>query len=98
MQKVDITFLLSYDSVVPLSDVGGVSPEAAPARLKQWWVSSRWLTDSGRFNEWMCEEDYELTIVVSEGALSHGPRHLPTVVPFIPGRAFTADSPLPWSD
>ena len=75
MQKVDITFLLSYDSVVPLSDVGGVSPEAAPARLKQWWVSSRWLTDSGRFNEWMCEEDYELTIVVSEGALSHGPRH-----------------------
>ena len=54
----------SYDSVVPLSDLGGVVPEAPPTPPKQWLVSSRWLVDSDHFNEWMTEEDYQLIIVV----------------------------------
>ena len=54
----------SYDSVVPLSDLGGLVPEAPPTAPKQWLVSSRWLVDSDHFNEWMTEEDYQLIIVV----------------------------------
>ena len=64
-------FIFSYDSLVPASDVGGVNIEPAPPPPKQWWVSSRWLTDSDQFNEWMTEEDYELTIVVSQPSLAH---------------------------
>ena len=59
-----ISFYLSYDSMIPASDLGGVTPEPTPPIPKQWWVSSRWLTDSDQFNEWMTEEDYELIIVV----------------------------------
>ena len=66
MLDYSLSVLYSYDSVVPLSDVVGVTPEPAPPLPKQWWVSSRWLTDSDQFNEWMCEEDYELTIVVRD--------------------------------
>ena len=54
----------SYDSMIPSSDLGGVTPEPTPPPPKQWWVSSRWLTDSDQFNEWMTEEDYELIVVV----------------------------------
>ena len=50
--------------MIPASDLGGVTPEPTPPPPKQWWVSSRWLTDSDQFNEWMTEEDYELIIVV----------------------------------
>ena len=50
--------------MMPASDLGGVTPEQTPPAPKQWWVSSRWLTDSDQFNEWMTEEDYELIIVV----------------------------------
>jgi hypothetical protein len=57
-------FCISYDSMIPASDLGGVTPEPTPPSPKQWWVSSRWLTDSDQFNEWMTEEDYELIIVV----------------------------------
>ena len=57
-------FHISYDSMIPASDLGGITPEATPPPPKQWWVSSRWLTDSDQFNEWMTEEDYELIIVV----------------------------------
>lgn len=56
--------LYSYDNVVPSSELGGVSVEAPRAKSKQWWVSSRWLTDSDLYNEWMNEEDYELLLVV----------------------------------
>lgn len=61
-----LTFLTvySYDNVVPSSELGGVSVEAPRAKSKQWWVSSRWLTDSDLYNEWMNEEDYELLLVV----------------------------------
>lgn len=55
----------SYDSVVSLSEVGGVTPETPPPKPKQWWVSARWLMDMDKFNEWMNEEDYELIVVVS---------------------------------
>lgn len=56
----------SYDNVVPSSELGGVTVEAPRAKSKQWWVSSRWLTDSDLYNEWMNEEDYELLLVVRE--------------------------------
>ncbi|CAI8054691.1 SWI/SNF complex subunit SMARCC2 [Geodia barretti] len=53
----------SYDNVIPSSELGGVSVETPPTKQKQWWVSSRWLTDSDLYNEWMNEEDYELLLV-----------------------------------
>lgn len=60
-----VCVLCSYDSLVPLSDLGGLMPEPSPVVPKQWLVSSRWLTDTDHFNEWMTEEDYQLIIVVS---------------------------------
>lgn len=57
--------ICSYDSVVAMTDLGGVEPEPSPALPKQCLVSSRWLTDTDNFNEWMNEEDYQLIIVVS---------------------------------
>ena len=56
---------LSYDSTLSLNEVGGVSPETPPPKPKQWLVSSRWLTDTDTFNEWACEEDYEVIAMVS---------------------------------
>ena len=63
-----LCFSGSYDNVIPSSELGGVSVEAPPTKQKQWWVSSRWLTDSDFYNEWMNEEDYELLLVVRTGA------------------------------
>lgn len=54
----------SYETVIPSSELGGVTVETPPTKQKQWWVSSRWLTDSDIYNEWMNEEDYELLLVV----------------------------------
>ena len=51
--------------MIPSSELGGVLVETPPTKQKQWWVSSRWLTDSDLYNEWMNEEDYELLLVVS---------------------------------
>lgn len=53
--------------MVPASEVGGLVPESPPGIPKQCLVSSRWLTDTDHFNEWMNEEDYQLIIVVSAG-------------------------------
>lgn len=56
--------------MVPIGEVGGAIPEPTPPSPSQWWVSSRWLEDTDTFNEWMDEEDYELTAVVRrEGVL-----------------------------
>ena len=60
----------SYDTVVPLADVGGVSPQATPPPPKQWLVSSQWLLDTDHFNEWMTEEDYELIAEVGVSTLA----------------------------
>lgn len=57
----------SYDSTLSLNEVGGVSPETPPPKPKQWLVSSRWLTDTDTFNEWACEEDYE--VIAMDGRL-----------------------------
>lgn len=57
--------MCSYDSLVPLTELSGVGPESIPILPKQCLVSSRWLTDTDNFNEWMNEEDYQLIIVVS---------------------------------
>ena len=59
-----LCFSGSYDNVIPSSELGGVSVETPPTKQKQWWVSSRWLTDSDLYNEWMNEEDYELLLWV----------------------------------
>lgn len=55
----------SYDSMVPINELEGNIPESPPTIPKQWLVSSRWLTDTDHYNEWMNEEDYQLIIVVS---------------------------------
>ena len=55
---------------MPLNEVGGVVPEPPPTVPKQCLVSSRWLTDTDHFNEWMNEEDYQLIIVVSSVIVS----------------------------
>src|SRR4051812_29655574 len=36
-------------------------PEPMPEHKGPWNVSERWLTDSVLFNEWMNEEDYEIS-------------------------------------
>lgn len=55
----------SYDCVIPVSEVGGISPETPPIKPKKWVVNARWLVDTDKFNEWMNEEDYEFAAAVS---------------------------------
>ena len=50
---------------MPATELNGIVPESPPVIAKQCLVSSRWLTDTDHFNEWMNEEDYQLIIVVS---------------------------------
>lgn len=76
----------SYDSLVALTEMGGVTPESPPVVPKQWLVSSRWLTDTDNFNEWMNEEDYQLIIVVSSyhsNMLMVSPPHVLYVAPLL---------------
>ncbi|XP_065839082.1 SWI/SNF complex subunit SMARCC2-like [Oscarella lobularis] len=50
----------SYDSWVSASEVDE-DPEPPPEFNKQWEVNARWLLDLEIYNEWMNEEDYEVT-------------------------------------
>ncbi len=47
-------------------------PEPIPEHKGPWNVSERWLTDSVLFNEWMNEEDYEITDTSDFRRLSAG--------------------------
>ncbi|CAG8709868.1 10303_t:CDS:2 [Dentiscutata erythropus] len=49
----------SYDSW--LDEGEHADPEPNPIHHGPWNVSERWLRDSAEFNEWMNEEDYEIT-------------------------------------
>ncbi|CAG8529906.1 17930_t:CDS:2, partial [Racocetra fulgida] len=49
----------SYDSW--LDEADHADPEPNPIHHGPWKVSERWLRDSAEFNEWMNEEDYEIT-------------------------------------
>ncbi|CAG8477002.1 4416_t:CDS:2 [Acaulospora morrowiae] len=49
----------SYDAWV--DDVEHAEPEPIPNHIGPWNVTDRWLRDSAKFNEWMNEEDYEIT-------------------------------------
>ncbi|KAK9727354.1 SWI/SNF and RSC complex subunit Ssr2 [Basidiobolus ranarum] len=49
----------SYDAWVPETPVFAAEPEPAPDHDGAWTVTTRWLRDSYKFNEWMNEEDYE---------------------------------------
>ncbi|CAG8462018.1 4040_t:CDS:2 [Scutellospora calospora] len=49
----------SYDSW--LDEADHADPEPNPIHHGPWNVSDRWLRDSAEFNEWMNEEDYEIT-------------------------------------
>ncbi|ORY05603.1 hypothetical protein K493DRAFT_333431 [Basidiobolus meristosporus CBS 931.73] len=49
----------SYDTWVPETPVFAAEPEPAPDHDGAWTVTTRWLRDSFKFNEWMNEEDYE---------------------------------------
>lgn len=57
----------SYDTWVPASEVDE-EPEPPPGQRKQWEVNARWLLDLDVFNEWMNEEDYEVTDAESLGS------------------------------
>jgi SWI/SNF related-matrix-associated actin-dependent regulator of chromatin subfamily C len=50
----------SYDTWVPSNEVDE-EPEPPPTQRKQWEVNARWLLDLDVFNEWMNEEDYEIS-------------------------------------
>lgn len=50
----------SYDTWVPSTDIED-EPQPEPQHQGPWQVNARWLTDLDVFNEWMNEEDYELT-------------------------------------
>ena len=63
----------SYDTWLQASEVDD-EPEPPPEHQGQWELNARWLFDLDEFNEWMNEEDYELTEV--EGG--SGDRREPT--------------------
>lgn len=63
----------SYDTWLQASDVDD-EPEPPPERRGQWELNARWLSDLDEFNEWMNEEDYELSDVEGGG----GDRREPT--------------------
>ena len=63
----------SYDTWLQASDVDD-EPEPPPEHRGQWELNARWLFDLDEFNEWMNEEDYELSEVDS----GSGDRREPT--------------------
>ncbi|CAG8458114.1 12414_t:CDS:2 [Ambispora leptoticha] len=50
----------SYDTWM-VETAEHADPEPAPEHNGPWNVGARWLRDSKKFNEWMNEEDYEIT-------------------------------------
>ncbi|KAG0238211.1 hypothetical protein BGW42_006491 [Actinomortierella wolfii] len=48
----------SYDEWLP-ENIDFMDPEPAPEHAGAWSVSTRWIRDSAKYNEWMNEEDYE---------------------------------------
>lgn len=48
----------SYDTWLTVSDIAGEAPETQPPHVGQWNVSSGWLRDLDKFNEFMNENDY----------------------------------------
>ncbi|CAG8495686.1 7288_t:CDS:2 [Ambispora gerdemannii] len=50
----------SYDTWM-VETAEHADPEPAPEHNGSWNVGARWLRDSKKFNEWMNEEDYEIT-------------------------------------
>ena len=49
----------SYDEWVSSTEMNLTDPEPAPQHTGPWVITTRWLDDGLRFNEWMNEEDYE---------------------------------------
>ncbi|KAJ2690060.1 SWI/SNF and RSC complex subunit Ssr2 [Coemansia spiralis] len=49
----------SYDAWMPAEPPYSAEPEEATEHNGPWYVSLQWVEDSGSFNEWMSEEDYE---------------------------------------
>lgn len=51
----------SYDSWAPNNfDLPDNVPECPPTPADRWRVSAQWVRDLAQYNEWMCEEDYEV--------------------------------------
>ncbi|KAG0205502.1 hypothetical protein BGX28_002938 [Mortierella sp. GBA30] len=49
----------SYDEWILQTSSEFEDPQPMPAHTGAWNVSTRWVKDSAKFNEWMNEEDYE---------------------------------------
>ncbi|KAJ1731917.1 SWI/SNF and RSC complex subunit Ssr2 [Coemansia biformis] len=60
----------SYDAWVAADPPYNTEPEDAGERAGAWHVSLQWIEDSGTFNEWANEEDYESSS--ASGAASSG--------------------------
>ena len=50
----------SYDSWLPETEQFMAEPEEPPLHDGPWHITSRWLQESVKYNEWMNEEDYEI--------------------------------------
>eukprot|EP01118_Nematostelium_gracile_P013414 TRINITY_DN5058_c0_g1_i1.p1 TRINITY_DN5058_c0_g1~~TRINITY_DN5058_c0_g1_i1.p1 ORF type:complete len:263 (+),score=59.20 TRINITY_DN5058_c0_g1_i1:114-791(+) len=51
----------SYDNWIPSSEVEGEDTEPEEQHIGVWTITSRWISDTHFFNEWMNEIDYEIT-------------------------------------
>ncbi|KAG0051738.1 hypothetical protein BGZ83_003356 [Gryganskiella cystojenkinii] len=51
----------SYDEWVPETSGQLADPEPARTHIGAWNVTSRWIKDGAKYNEWMNEEDYSTT-------------------------------------
>ncbi|KAJ2960467.1 hypothetical protein NQZ79_g4179 [Umbelopsis isabellina] len=49
----------SYDTWLPETEQFMADPEEPPVHEGAWNITSRWLQESVKYNEWMNEEDYE---------------------------------------
>jgi hypothetical protein len=63
----------SYENWIPSSEVEGEDTDPDFERAGPWTVTSRWLTDTEFFNEWMNELDYEVAAPIAEQAIPEQP-------------------------
>ena len=55
----------SYDTWLTVADIEGESPPSIPPHTGKWKVTSRWLRDLEKFNEYMNEHDYEPELILA---------------------------------
>lgn len=56
----------SYDSWISTNEIGGESNEPKAPHTGSWTVTENWVLDLEKFNEYMCERDYQLLYINSQ--------------------------------